>query len=137
MGLGGEGAHGQKQCFHTFYHRKYTMAPPVHSNTYILVQTLPFRPQTCPKCTIADILKSYTGIDKIVYQHWQNRIPVLTKSYTGIDWEKANSFPWYIQFCQYLYTISSILVYDFRISAIRICIIYMYALPNLSIPGYD
>ena len=54
-------------AFYTFDHWtcNYLMTPSVHSNTFILVKTIPFRPQTCPKMyTIAEILKSYTNINK-------------------------------------------------------------------------
>ena len=122
---------------------------------------------------MADRMSS-TNIGQIVYQYWQNHLPVLvkclpvlTKSYTGIGKRPIRFLG--IRFQQYQYTISPIpvddyvnngrrnrmrvlgkdqlvsLVYDFsnfsrlfgqddfRISAIRICIIYMYTLSNLSI----
>ena len=72
---------------------------------------------------------------EIVYRYWPNHLPVLAKSSTGIGkivywyWEKANSFPWYIS---YQYMILPIPVCDFvntgrsfRMSTIRICIIYI------------
>ena len=84
---------------------------------------------------IADILKSPTGIDEFASSIGQI----------------ANLFPWYTissilvgdlanngwRFSQYGLVISSIPVGDFRMSAKRICIIYMYVLSNSSIPVGD
>ena len=44
VGAGGEQTNKQNGAFHTFDHWKcnHPMTPPVHSNTYILVQTIPF-----------------------------------------------------------------------------------------------
>ena len=36
------------------------------------------------KCTIADILKSYTSIGQIVYRYWPNHVLLLVKSSTSI-----------------------------------------------------
>ena len=119
-----------------------TNTPPAQSNTYILVQTLPFRPHTCPKmyhCQHSDI----------VYRYWQNywytilSIPVydFRMSPTRICtiymyalpkriliYHLVNTGIWFghywdtispIRFCQYLYTISPIPVYDFVITGIQ------------------
>ena len=63
---------------------------------------------------IADILKSSTDVGQMVYQYWWNRLPVLVKSYTGIDKivYQGNEFA----FSQYRYTISSIRVEDLATS---------------------
>ena len=82
---------------------------------------------------VADILKSYASIGKIVYRNWRNCIPVLAKSYASIGeiiyqyWQNHIPLYWLtvlgkgqlislvydfvnncIRFCQYQYTISSI-----------------------------
>ena len=112
-------------------------------------------------------MKLYIGIDKIVYRHWRNCIPVLTKLYTGIGetvyryWQ--NCIPvltkLYTSICKILYLywkkrptcfcswymISSILVYDFTNTYIQFFNTskqfwqyqYKISLPNLRIPIYN
>ena len=70
------------------------------------------------------LMKSYTSIDENVYQYWHSCIQVLTKSYKCIDkiavfcWNRILRKQVYDLYTdeglgQYLYTIWSILVYDY------------------------
>ena len=82
-----------------------------------------------------------TGIDQITNRYWPNHQPVLANSPNGIDkianWyfiprkrvgNLANTGWW---FGQYGLANWPIPVGDFRLSAIRICIIYMYVFVNI------
>ena len=93
--------------------------------------------------------KSFTGIGEIVNQYWWNHMPVLMKLYTSI--RKKLTFSSFLissifandfvntgkRFHQYRYTLFSVPVNDFRVSAKKICINNMYALPNSRILVYN
>ena len=95
------------------------------------------------------LAKSYTGIDKIVYQYLQNYIQVLAKLNISID-EIVNCIPllvkWYtsignrptrflVLFHQYWYTVSSILVYDFIYTSIQFHL-YQYTIASILVNNF-
>ena len=75
----------------------------------ILVQTLPFCSQTF---TLTSILKSYTGIDEIVY-----RIDQIVYQIVHQYWKRT--LVSFHSFHRYQYTISPIPVYDFNNTGIQ------------------